>query len=1104
MKLLGKKIYRIGLKPYKNGMGQHDRGDDGDTSTGGNSGCCVHPETQISMADGTTRAAKDILIGDKLQTQAGIGTVEVITNPELGLRQLFSYGRGSYFITGDHPIHTSEGWKSLSPKYSKLDYNTDCKPLKLGDVLTLINGDSYKLEKIEGESNNPNLVLYDFHMDGNEDANHTYFANGLLVHNGGGGGGGGGGGCSGGYANDINPSAYYGSHEGSADSGTEDYSGLDNDTTMGWGGGDTGEGEAPNASVDTDPTTPGAQNDLQGGDDSGPAPAQGWGGGDTGEGGSRPGSADDTMGWGGGDTGQGSAPPEGVKPVGTGEETEFGGDDPNDEYANDADPGSYYGSHEGSLDADTEDYGGEDLAPGGGAMGVGDGEAPTTTEGQADHENYVMQLKDMWDDPDQRKKLTPNELQQLRDSKYISGEGAETSMQGEPGDTKSYKYDTSKIQQDYNAKQAALYDPKGLYPDKDYWSELSDKDKTDYANKEKKAISMARHYKNYLDTGGDPSLSAKDFSKKYNEEKRAGFWRKAQAWAKKFPGKAVRALPKFIAGMILGGPLVGMIGSMTDLIDFGKKINKDTDPTIVDHYNDIMDAIQDSVDEGVDEAFPNLDAPTHEEVIGNIKDGTNDENTTPPTSPGTGGGNQGGGNNGNTLLDKIGEDDPLLGDEEPGDGEPGTGTPGAGEPGAGTPEGGTMPPKTSDEMYDEYMQKLRAQAFGESPSLSEAAMRREREEGLKERLAVMGMGRGQPSASGLRQYDRAKGTADRELAAGAAEVSLKEQQAMMGEYGKQLSDQKERDRRERASQASGDLAKDLKHMDIEEKKREGWTRAGLSLLKGAWSRYGNKVEDWVKAGWNKLTAEEAVNEISLDPDYFWESQAVNLDDASSYKPNKDQWYVENMPSPDSNGGISIDLDPEVESQGDWEITPGGEWTWVWNWQWSPTSSTPETAGALVGGEWVDMFVQNQVGQLIPNSSELGDSFFNGLFPDMTVFPTVDDDDDDDDFDINNPWTWVGAEGGSVEGPGTETSDDIPALLSDGEFVIKASAVKGLGRSKGAKTDEEARDKGIELLYELQNKYGDLEEYSDGGAAFGDIIAERRLLDRNRVRGGRNV
>jgi uncharacterized protein (DUF433 family) len=43
--------------------------------------------------------------------------------------------------------------------------------------------------------------------------------------------------------------------------------------------------------------------------------------------------------------------------------------------------------------------------------------------------------------------------------------------------------------------------------------------------------------------------------------------------------------------------------------------------------------------------------------------------------------------------------------------------------------------------------------------------------------------------------------------------------------------------------------------------------------------------------------------------------------------------------------------------------------------------------------------------------------------------------------------------GQVDGPGTETSDSIPAMLSDGEFVMTAKAVRGAGngdRRKGAK------------------------------------------------------
>jgi hypothetical protein len=43
--------------------------------------------------------------------------------------------------------------------------------------------------------------------------------------------------------------------------------------------------------------------------------------------------------------------------------------------------------------------------------------------------------------------------------------------------------------------------------------------------------------------------------------------------------------------------------------------------------------------------------------------------------------------------------------------------------------------------------------------------------------------------------------------------------------------------------------------------------------------------------------------------------------------------------------------------------------------------------------------------------------------------------------------------GQISGPGTGTSDDIPAMLSDGEFVVTAKAVRGIGngsRREGAK------------------------------------------------------
>ena len=58
--------------------------------------------------------------------------------------------------------------------------------------------------------------------------------------------------------------------------------------------------------------------------------------------------------------------------------------------------------------------------------------------------------------------------------------------------------------------------------------------------------------------------------------------------------------------------------------------------------------------------------------------------------------------------------------------------------------------------------------------------------------------------------------------------------------------------------------------------------------------------------------------------------------------------------------------------------------------------------------------------------------------------------------------------GPISGPGTETSDDIPAMLSDGEFVVNAKAVRGIGRLKGAgKTKAEQRKEGARMMYALQ-------------------------------------
>ena len=69
------------------------------------------------------------------------------------------------------------------------------------------------------------------------------------------------------------------------------------------------------------------------------------------------------------------------------------------------------------------------------------------------------------------------------------------------------------------------------------------------------------------------------------------------------------------------------------------------------------------------------------------------------------------------------------------------------------------------------------------------------------------------------------------------------------------------------------------------------------------------------------------------------------------------------------------------------------------------------------------------------------------------------------------------EGGESEGPGTGTSDDIPAMLSDGEFVMTAKATRGAGSFDVNKTKSgielikggsASREKGVKNMRELMN------------------------------------
>jgi hypothetical protein len=85
-----------------------------------------------------------------------------------------------------------------------------------------------------------------------------------------------------------------------------------------------------------------------------------------------------------------------------------------------------------------------------------------------------------------------------------------------------------------------------------------------------------------------------------------------------------------------------------------------------------------------------------------------------------------------------------------------------------------------------------------------------------------------------------------------------------------------------------------------------------------------------------------------------------------------------------------------------------------------------------------------------------------------------------------------ADGGYISGPGTGTSDSIPAMLSNGEFVVRAGAVKALGVGTLNQLNQADRMKFADG--------GLVKRYKDGGSADSDPAMTARWLGLTKLYG----
>lgn len=160
---------------------------------------CFTGDTDVTMADGSRKPIALVSVGEHVLGKDGTSNrVAAIDMPDLGDRHLYAFNDGIPFITHEHPLMTDRGWAAINPE-ATADENPSLpvETLRVGDLLyrllavripAMATG-SADVAEVELETEllarmiphraDPGTRLYNLLLE----QDHTYFANGYLVHN---------------------------------------------------------------------------------------------------------------------------------------------------------------------------------------------------------------------------------------------------------------------------------------------------------------------------------------------------------------------------------------------------------------------------------------------------------------------------------------------------------------------------------------------------------------------------------------------------------------------------------------------------------------------------------------------------------------------------------------------------------------------------------------------------------------------------------------------------------------------------------------------------------------------------------------------------------
>lgn len=147
---------------------------------------CFPAGVKVSMADGSYMNIEDVKVGDYVLSYdetTGNHVSAKVLELEAPLREhmceiIFS-DDDSLKLTNEHPVYTSEGWKSINPERTGLENDVlDISQLDLGNQVLFENGDYKEVAKI----NCWQEVIQTYNLR-EVDGPSTFFADDVVVHN---------------------------------------------------------------------------------------------------------------------------------------------------------------------------------------------------------------------------------------------------------------------------------------------------------------------------------------------------------------------------------------------------------------------------------------------------------------------------------------------------------------------------------------------------------------------------------------------------------------------------------------------------------------------------------------------------------------------------------------------------------------------------------------------------------------------------------------------------------------------------------------------------------------------------------------------------------